>query len=963
MKTDNKECASQRCTQSIKSTIMMAKTLFTLVLLACSANALAYDFMVDGLCYDICSNSESVAVTYESLYSDNYEDLQGDIVIPQKVKHIGKSYDVVMIGHDAFRGCSGLTSVTIPNSVTTIATDAFFGCYSLSTIMIPESVTKIGIRVFGGCLNLLSIHVDPLNTTFDSRENCNAIIETATNSLIVGCKNTQMPASIRTIAPSAFYDSSELLTLTIPDSVTEIGSFAFHGCTGLVSVTIPPSVTKIGSDAFSACSGLASVNIPPSVTEIGRSAFDGCTGLASVVIPYSVNKIDFEAFYDCTNLKSIICSISTPQNTITDFTAFRGVDRQTCHLMVPQGSLESYSSASPWLYFANKSEDASLVCDQTQTQSADMQESLSLEEQFQSYCDEQQYDKAIDIGERLMAEPESKHVNNHLIKELADCYYEKKDFGKAKEYYEILVRDNSDSFTNEMLGNCCMNMNDYVSAEKYFLQAYDELLSDTTTTIVSSIPLLLKIHNCYFNQGKFLEAVDTYIECQSIIPKVKSTSVLLMFLKGHMEWALMENLRRIIQTGDNLCNQGLYDEVQDLYANAIVYFQKINGAQSREEAVINERIGRCYLMMRQYSIAHDYLNRSRKIFEKDEIDSYLKLNRYLSKKKIKTLLKNPKFYKFHELYDMLNNVPLAMTGFLGRKRILAEDLILDYGIYYASQCIADSSYAYIGSSVDHIYDNSIDFFGNNTSADRSAYWEKYSHLFCEIYPYVVLMAAEEHKNKEEFDSTYRDLYGDLYNKSALFAKGLLLTSDNEFRRIIYESGDSILISRLKELETLANAQGPLFDEKKEEIESKAQELEKELIYVSKDYNEFMTNLQLTWQDVQSRLGDNDIAVEFLSFPKLGSDSVFYIALTLRKEYDIVIIDSAPIAMVSDTFSLAKYGDTTLFVMRAKYTKRSLIKYFNSVVARKQFHNAAVVLNDSNPKLSAGYGYGYGKEKG
>ena len=83
---------------------------------------------------------------------------------------------------------------------------------------------------------------------------------------------------------------------------------------------------------------------------------------------------------------------------------------------------------------------------------------------------------------------------------------------------------------------------------------------------------------------------------------------------------------------------------------------------------------------------------------------------------------------------------------------------------------------------------------------------------------------------------------------------------------------------------------------------------------------------------------------------------------LRKEYDIVIIDSAPIAMVSDTFSLANYGDATLFVTRAKYTKRNLIKYFNSVVARKQFHNAAVVLNDSNPKLSAGYGYGYGKDK-
>ena len=82
---------------------------------------------------------------------------------------------------------------------------------------------------------------------------------------------------------------------------------------------------------------------------------------------------------------------------------------------------------------------------------------------------------------------------------------------------------------------------------------------------------------------------------------------------------------------------------------------------------------------------------------------------------------------------------------------------------------------------------------------------------------------------------------------------------------------------------------------------------------------------------------------------------------LRQRYDIVIIDSAPIAMVSDTFSLAKFSDATLFVTRANHTKRNLVKYFNEVVARKQFHNAALVLNDSNPRLSAGYGYGYGSK--
>ena len=200
---------------------------------------------------------------------------------------------------------SRLESIVIPAGVTEIGEYAFAACTGLTSVTIPGSVTSIGYSTFAGCSGLTSIIVESGNMVYDSRNNCSAIIETATNTLITGCQSTIIPNSVTSIGNYAFSGCSGLTSVTIPNSVTSIGNGAFSVCTGLTSVTIPNSVTSIGESTFSVCTGLTSVTIPNSVTSIGDNAFYNCTGLTSVTIPNSVTSIGNSAFYRCIGLTSV----------------------------------------------------------------------------------------------------------------------------------------------------------------------------------------------------------------------------------------------------------------------------------------------------------------------------------------------------------------------------------------------------------------------------------------------------------------------------------------------------------------------------------------------------------------------------------------------------------------------------------------------------------------------------------
>ena len=336
----------------------MKTRLFTLciALMATLRLFAGYDFTIDGICYTTLGG-DSVEVGKNT-------NAKGAIIIPETVKTV-ITYRVVGIGDAAFLGCTSLTSITIPNSVTNIGISAFYGCSSLLSISIPNNVTNIDNNAFRGCTSLTSVTIPnsvmsigdyafygctgltsitiPNRVTYigeytfkgctsltsvtigesvseigkSAFESCTSLTSVVWNA--IHCVNFIIPDAPFPNSVTSFtfgekvehvpaylcYDMSVLASITIPNSVTSIGGGAFSGCSSLTSVTIPNSVTSIGGTAFSGCSSLTSITLPDSIKNIKYWTFESCSSLTSITIPNSVTYIDYNAFRGCSSLTSV----------------------------------------------------------------------------------------------------------------------------------------------------------------------------------------------------------------------------------------------------------------------------------------------------------------------------------------------------------------------------------------------------------------------------------------------------------------------------------------------------------------------------------------------------------------------------------------------------------------------------------------------------------------------------------
>lgn len=273
--------------------------------------------------------------------------LSGQVVVPSEVTYVftsnGQSttYNcaVVNLMDAPFRNCTDITEVVLPNTLTTMGGNSFWGCTSLQAVNIPAGVTKIWGSIFRGCTALETIVVDTNNPVYDSRDNCNAIIETATNTLINGCKGSTIPATVTEIGTSAFMDITDLTSVTFPNSLTKINSYAFEK-TGLTEITIPASVNTIVDNPFAACSNLATIVVDANNTvydsrnncnaiiETGSNKL--ISGSINAVIPDDVTQIGNKAFQ---SIKIQGQSVVVPEGvTSIGNSAFAGSDLKTLTL-------------------------------------------------------------------------------------------------------------------------------------------------------------------------------------------------------------------------------------------------------------------------------------------------------------------------------------------------------------------------------------------------------------------------------------------------------------------------------------------------------------------------------------------------------------------------------------------------------------------------------------------------------
>lgn len=330
---------------------------------------------IENFAFSDCCNLSSIVVAEENTKYDSRKGCNAIIETNSNTLVVGcaKTFipkTITSIGEGAFYNCKKLNRVDLPESLVSIGKSSFGGCGKLSFLSIPKNVISIKELAFSNCSGITSIHVDEENVIYDSREGCNAIIETNTNKLIVGCAETVIPNSIVSVGPNAFFGCDFLYFINIPKEVKNIEDNAFCGCSQLKSVTMANGLVDIRDGAFWNCSTLESFTVPESVINIGDGSFSGCDMLKTIAFPKKIRHIascafshcynlrvifiegvpllDEGVFYDCRNLKNVYCYAEEAPSAAE---AFGELDLSAISLHVPENVIEKYKSVEPWCRF------------------------------------------------------------------------------------------------------------------------------------------------------------------------------------------------------------------------------------------------------------------------------------------------------------------------------------------------------------------------------------------------------------------------------------------------------------------------------------------------------------------------------------------------------------------------------------------------------------------------------------
>lgn len=488
----------------------------------------------------------------------------------------------------------------------------------------------------------------------------------------------------------------------------------------------------------------------------------------------------------------------------------------------------------------------------------------------------------------------------YFRKEIADSlsnsgyiYYNKGDhknavykFSEAKEIYNII---GDDKMTAEMLseiGNCFFWQNLYNNAIIFYYKAREKYssLGDEYYEYFGAAKMLLNIGDSFSYQEEYKKARESYCEAKKLF---------IIMNEKFIDNYKVENaaaLYRILECNEKI-SKTYYDECD--YKNAIeAYKNVINEYQNYYNRFSNNItveflaiIGDCYFHQGKYFEAIKSYEDAIEIYLKNEDDEGYML-------------------ECAKLYEKIGNCHILNKNYNDAKKVFGDaeeiyksldkkdwpeyvSLLEGYARLYYFQDQPSIAYYYIQQALNINDSIVLNELKSLTTTERTSYWEKNSYYYFSSLPNIAIALDNNTVTR------------DLYNKSALFAKGLLMTSGNEIKRVIYDSGNEDLIKAYNELQdTRARIKALLEkseDDKKniiERLEEEAEKQEKDLlewmVLLNKwdECSDFTENLQLTWKDVQAKLGDNDIAIEFLSFPKLGDENTtMYIALTVRPGYD------------------------------------------------------------------------------